>query len=569
MFLLRLIVSGVAAVWSIVNMLMTAALSPVRVLDLAAAPSYWYINTPATLNIPRAPVAHVEGSVPPPPSSSYSISVSPVDAHSIVARRPSQVPSLTGNTTTALSLRPSSPVSLQSRKSDEEACVWLPLIPISVEFLFVVDPVAPSSASSSRIPSISARTISATQSSETASRMLLNSLKVALFCLATALVALCNGMVRFRRELRYWTQVVQNASGRWIMEVHGQRMKKRTRRGGKSSPQARRKRREERAAASQRAAPVPDPEEPRPADPIPAPSPIVTPTTIAVTAAPTPVPAPEPQPVVAPQDVVTAVQHLEDSQLGPTEATAPEQPEATATQEVAPTPTETQVAVVPTQVPDVPPPAIVATEIIVTTPVIEAQPATQVPTPPTSATVTTEAQGGRSSLTVKPVASLAVPKPKIRFSTVVERPSRPSHPNRPEPPKRSTAFQPEVSLVQVPEPVDVNVFPSTATSSATQLPRTHQRAMATKAPYQASTAYRNWLVKTAAPEPKPKYYVRTLRKFVKAKGRDLRPPTSRALTLSTLAPSELAAEDQEAAQLVKVSLPPRPYNVMLNTALDA
>ncbi|KAH8104021.1 hypothetical protein BXZ70DRAFT_924030, partial [Cristinia sonorae] len=293
------------------------------------------------------------------------------------------------------------------------------------------------------------------------------------------------------------------------MEVHGQRTKKRTRRGGKSSPQARRKRREERAAASQRAAPVPDPEEPRPTDPIPTPSPIVTPTTIAVTAALTPVPAPEPQPVVAPQDVVTAVQHLEDSQLGPTEATA--------TQEVAPTATETQVAVVPTQVPDVPPPAIVATEIIVTTPVIDAQPATQVPTPPASAIVTTEAQGGPYAM-VKPVASLAVPKPKIRFSTVVERPSRPSRPNRPEPPKRSTAFQPEVSLVQVPEPVDVKVFPPTATSSATQLPRTHQRAMATKAPYQASTAYRNWLVKTAAPEPKPKYYVRTLGKFVKGEG---------------------------------------------------
>ncbi|KAH8104034.1 hypothetical protein BXZ70DRAFT_924099 [Cristinia sonorae] len=64
MFLLRLIVSGAAAVWSIVNMLMTAALSPVHVLDLAAAPSYWYINTPATLNIPRAPPHHRPHPIP-------------------------------------------------------------------------------------------------------------------------------------------------------------------------------------------------------------------------------------------------------------------------------------------------------------------------------------------------------------------------------------------------------------------------------------------------------------------------------------------------------------------------
>ncbi|KAH8103952.1 hypothetical protein BXZ70DRAFT_1005503 [Cristinia sonorae] len=141
MFFLPVIYASVAVVLSILNMFKSAALIPVQVFDLTTVPKFWFMGTLARLNIQDVPVAHVED---PKPTFFNSISAVPVDAHSLIVRRPALVPSVIVNTTAALSLRQTSSVALIAAESDKEVCVWLPLVPATLEV--IVSPVAQQSA---------------------------------------------------------------------------------------------------------------------------------------------------------------------------------------------------------------------------------------------------------------------------------------------------------------------------------------------------------------------------------------------------------------------------------------
>ena len=120
--------------------------------------SRYVISSPSAVSIFSAYPTTSFDFHPSPPTFFNSLSVVPLDAHALAVRRPALVPSVIVDTTAAPSLRQTSPVALVPVESDEEACVWLPLVPVSLEV--IVNPVAPQSSTPLRsLPTRPAQTV--------------------------------------------------------------------------------------------------------------------------------------------------------------------------------------------------------------------------------------------------------------------------------------------------------------------------------------------------------------------------------------------------------------------------
>lgn len=167
MFLIHLIYAGVAVVMSLVSALSNTALTPFQALDLVNISTIWFFRSLIDLNIRPAPQAHVKLA-----STSFfnSISVVPIDAHSLITRRPAMVPAVIVNTTSALAVRPTVfQVTLVSAESGsaQDICPWMPVALIALADIVPTTPVTqgPSPFAATSTPASPAQTTTVGRSS--------------------------------------------------------------------------------------------------------------------------------------------------------------------------------------------------------------------------------------------------------------------------------------------------------------------------------------------------------------------------------------------------------------------